>query len=140
MGNSLIKRRCRLFRKIAGLIFGVLLLVNISGCFLLLAGAAGGAGTAVWLSGKLSQDVNAPFDRVIKAAKSALKSFDMEVTKETKEYSVAQIMSKYADGRTVWIDIRRITDESSKVEVRVGAIGGDKEASDKILKRISRYL
>ena len=129
-----------MFKKITALVFCVLLLVNVYGCIALLAGAAGGAGTAAWLSGKLSQDVNAPFDRAIKAVKSALKSFGMEVTKETKEHSVAQIMSKYADGRTVWIDIRRITEASSKIEVRVGAIGGDKEASDKILKKISRYL
>jgi Protein of unknown function (DUF3568) len=129
-----------LFRKIAVLVFGVILLTSIYGCIALLAGAVGGVGTAAWLSGKLSQEVSAPFDRTIKATKSALRSLDMQVTKETVEYSVAQIISKYADGRTVWIDIRRIREASSKIEVRVGAVGGDKEASDMILKRISRYL
>jgi hypothetical protein len=49
-------------------------------------------------------------------------------------------MSKYTDGKTIWIDVRRISDRSSKVEVRVGAVEGDKEAADKIIKRIQRYL
>jgi hypothetical protein len=116
-----------------------LLLMSTCGC-LLLAGAAGGTGTAVWLSEKLTQEVNAPFDRSVRAAKSALKSLNLEITKETTKDTVAQIMGKYTDGRTIWIDVRKITDASSKIEVRVGAVGGDKEAADKIMKRILRYI
>lgn len=48
-----------MFKKVVTLIFSVLLLLNICGCVALLAGAAAGAGTAAWLSGKLSQEVNA---------------------------------------------------------------------------------
>ncbi|MCX5703525.1 MAG: DUF3568 family protein [Candidatus Omnitrophica bacterium] len=44
-------------KKILVFIFTSLLLINIYGCLALLAGAAGGAGTAVWLSEKLSQEV-----------------------------------------------------------------------------------
>lgn len=127
-------------RRIAVLALGVLLLINTYGCVALLAGAVGGAGTAVWLSEKLSEEVDASFERSIKAAKSALQSLKLEVTKETREKDVAQIMSKYSDGKTVWIDIRPITASRSKVEVRVGAVKGDKEAANKILKRIIRYL
>ena len=93
-----------MLKKIGAAIFMGFLLFNLYGCFLLLAGAAGGTGTAVWLSGKLTQEVNAPYDTAIKAAKSALKSLRLEVTKETKEEAVAQVMSKYNDGRTIWID------------------------------------
>ena len=129
-----------MIRKISALIFVSLLLINAYGC-ILLAGAAGGAGTAVWLSGKLTQEVNTPFDRTITATESALKSLKLEVTKKTVEQEkVAQIMSKYTDGKTIWIDIRKVTDASSRVDVRVGAIEGDKRAADKILKTIQRYL
>ena len=129
-----------MIRKISALIFVSLLLINVYGC-ILLAGAAGGAGTAVWLSGKLTQEVNAPFGRTITATESALKSLKLEVTKKTVEQEkVAQIMSKYTDGKTIWIDIRKATDASSRVDVRVGAIEGDKPAADKILKAIQRYL
>jgi len=129
-----------MFKKLLILFFAVLLLVNMYGCIALLAGTAAGAGTAVWLSGKLSQEVNVPFERAINAAKSALKSLKLEVTKVTVEQNTAQIMSKYSDGKTVWIDIHRITEASSKIEVRVGVVSRDKEAADIILKRIMRYI
>lgn len=129
-----------MFKKIIVYIVSCLLVVNLCGCVALLVGAAGGAGTAAWLSGKLTQEVNSSFERTVEAAKSALASLRLEVTKETQEQNVAQIMSKYVDGKTVWIDIHRITDSSSKIEVRVGAVGSDKAAADKILRRITRYL
>jgi len=129
-----------MFKQIAVFIALGLLLANIYGCVALLAGAAGGIGTAAWLSEKMSQEVNAPFERTIKATESALKSLRLKVSKETVEQDVAQIMSKYTDGKTIWIDIRRITEASSKIEVRVGGVKSDKEAADKILKKILRYL
>ncbi len=129
-----------MLRKIGMLIFAGFLLFNVYGCFLLLAGGAGGAGTAVWLSGKLTQQVNASYDNAVKAAKSALRSLNLEITKETKEEAVAQVMSKYSDGRTIWIDIHKITANSSKIDVRVGGMGSDKAAASEIMKRINSYL
>lgn len=128
-----------MLKKMMAFIFLVLLTVNTCGCLLLLAGAAGGGGTAAWLSGKLVQEVNAPFDKTIQATKSGLKSLDLNVAKETRKESVAQIMSNYSDGRTVWIDIHRVSSSSSRVEVRVGAVS-DREAASKILDKIMRYL
>lgn len=122
-------------KRIMMLFVACFFLLNIYGCWLIVAGAAGGSGTAAWLSGKLSQRVNASYDRTINAAKSALKSLKMEVTKESKSKSVTQIKSLYSDGREIWIDIRPISESATKVEVRVGALG-DKTASDKILKEI----
>ena len=127
-------------KRAVGLVVGLIFLVNISGCFFLAAGAAGGVGTSMWLGDKISQDVNASFDRCLKATRSALKSMNLETTKETVEEDVAQFMSKSSDGKTIWIDVRRITENSSKIEVRVGAVNPDKIESDKILKKIQRYL
>ena len=128
-----------MFRRTIVVVISVLWLMNMCGCVALLAGAAGGAGTAAWLSGKLSQEVNASFDKTLKAAKSALRSFKLKVTKETIEEKVAQVMSNYTDGRTIWIDIHRVSESTSRVEVRVGATG-DKDIARKILDRIIRYL
>ncbi|MBI4707148.1 MAG: DUF3568 family protein [Candidatus Omnitrophica bacterium] len=127
-------------KKIVSLVFVSFFVLNLAGCIPLLAGAAGGGGTAVWLSGKLSQEVEGSFDKTIEAAKKALRSMDLEVTKTTVDKNIAQIMSKYTDGKTIWIDVRRISQKRSKVDVRVGVIEGDKEAADKILKKIERYL
>jgi len=128
-----------MFKKIVFILICGIWLMQLYGCIALLAGAAGGAGTAAWLSGKLSQDVNAPYERTIDAAKAALKSLKFEVAKEIREQAVTQLKSYYTDGKDIWIDIRRISNSTSKVEVRVGMMS-DKDAADMILKRIIRYL
>jgi len=107
---------------------------------LLLAGAAGGAGTSVWLSGKLSQEFQAPFDRTVSAAKSSLRMLRFDIIKETVEKEVAQIISKSREGKNIWIDVRFITDTRTKVEVRVGAVKPDTKTAEKILQRIERSL
>ena len=117
-----------------------LLLLNMYGCAALLVGAGAGAGTAVWLSGKLTQEFHASYERTVEAAKAALKSLDLEIKKEEREENVTQLRSEYTDGKEIWIDIRKVAEDSTKVEVRVGAVSPDKAASDKILKRIQAYL
>ena len=129
-----------MFKKTGIFIVSIFLLSNLYGCFALFAGAAGGAGTSVWLSGKLTQQFNASYDRSINAAKSALRSLNLELTKETRETEVTQLRSKYSDGKEIWIDVRRVTENSTKVEVRVGVVNPDKGAAEKILKRIQLYL
>ncbi len=126
-------------KKITLLVLSGLLLLNVYGCIAVVAGASG-AGTAVWLSGKLTQEVNAPYDRTVNAARQALKALRLEIARETREDNVTQLKSKYTDGKEIWIDVRRITENSSKVEVRVGAVSPDKKAADKILKKIQQNL
>ncbi|UCC94641.1 MAG: DUF3568 family protein [Candidatus Omnitrophota bacterium] len=109
------------------------------GCVALLAGAAGGAGTAVWLSGKLMQEVNAPFQKCLDASQSALKVLKHEITKVTVKDEVAQVIGTHMDGRTIWVDVHRIGRSSSRVEVRVGMMG-DKEDARQILDKILLYL
>lgn len=127
-------------KKIAVFIFSAFFFLNICGCFALFVGAAAGTGTAVWLSGKLTQQFNAPYARTIRAAESALRSLRLKIIKESKEENITQLRSEYSDGKSIWIDVRKITEESTKVEVRVGAVSHDKAASEKILKRIRQYL
>ncbi|MCR4337631.1 MAG: DUF3568 domain-containing protein [Candidatus Omnitrophica bacterium] len=133
-------------RKVASSIYVVALCalmsisaMSLSGCFALLAGTAGGAGTAVWLSNKLVQEVNAPMDRSISAVRAALKSLKLEVTKETQAEDVAQVKSEYYDGKNIWIDIRKVTASKSKIEVRVG-LTGDEIAARKVLDAILKRL
>ncbi|MEW6008250.1 MAG: DUF3568 family protein [Candidatus Omnitrophota bacterium] len=126
-------------KKIISFIFCALLLVNMCGCVALLAGAAGGAGTATWLSGKLSQEVNASFEKSLKASRTALKSLKMDIEKDTVKDNVAQLISTYTDGRTTWVDIHRVSQSISKIEVRVG-MKGDKEVARKILDKIIKSL
>ena len=116
-----------------------LILSNCYGCIALMAGAAGGAGSAVWLSGKLVQQVSSSYETTINATRAALKAMNLEITKETKAADVTQVRSVYADGRKVWIDIHPISSNSTRIEIRVGAFS-DKTASDEVLKKIISYL
>jgi len=128
-----------MIKKTTLLFVTALLSLSLCGCVALLAGAAGGAGTAGWLSGKLSEEVKAPFDKALKATVSGLKSLKLEITKETVKEDVAQVMGKYKDARTIWIDVRPVTASVSRIDVRVG-ITGDEEASREILARIRKHL
>ena len=129
-----------MFKRIMVFIFSGLLLLNAYGCVALLAGAVGGAGTAVWLSGKLTQEFHAPYERTIVAAKSALQSLQLEIVKEAREERVTQFKGNYSDGREFWLDVRKVTDNSTKVEVRVGGVSSDKDAASKILKKVQENL
>jgi hypothetical protein len=116
------------------------LVMNMYGCVAMLAGGAAGAGTAAWLSQKLTQQFDTPYEPTIKATEKALQALHLPINKEEKTADVTQIRSQYSDGKDIWIDIRMITSASTKVEVRVGAVNPDKAASEKILKKIERYL
>jgi len=129
-----------MLKKITIFIFSLFLLANLCGCFALLAGATGGAGTAAWLSGKLSQEFHSSYEQTASAAKTALKSLKLNITKEIKEAEITQLKSEYTDGKEIWIDIRKITNNSTKVEVRVGGVVPDKIAAKEILETIQRYL
>ncbi|MFA5177204.1 MAG: DUF3568 family protein [Candidatus Omnitrophota bacterium] len=132
-----------MFRKLTAFFLIILLLLNIGGCIAVIAGgAAGGAGTAVWLSGKLTQYVNASLEQAVKAAKDALASPTLRIVmKETASgQAVAQIRGRDVGGEKVYIDIHKITATRSRMEVRVGTIVSNKAAADRILKKITGRL
>ena len=129
-----------MLKKIALFIFSGILMLNLSGCFLFVAGAVGGAGTAVWLSGKLTQEFHASYHETIDATKLALQSLDLKVVSEKRDENVTQLKGSYTDGSEMWIDIHRVTDNSTKVEVRVGGVSSNKDAASMILKKIQNFL
>ncbi|MFH1414202.1 MAG: DUF3568 family protein [Candidatus Omnitrophota bacterium] len=128
-----------MIKKVGIVVFSAILLLNLYGCIALFAGAAGGAGTAIWLSRKMTQEVNYPFEKSLEASKKGLLSLGLDINKETVTGDVAQIKSEYTDGRVIWVDIRQLSSVTSRIEVRVGA-KGDKEAASEILNTIVRYL
>ena len=108
--------------------------LGLNGCIFLAAGAAG-AGTAKWLSEKVTQEVKSPRDKVVSAAKDALKGMKINVYKESKSTEVTQILAKNTDGKQVWVDIRPIDAKNTRVDVRVGYLNGEADAR-KILEQI----
>lgn len=131
-----------MLKKLLVLIFLASLSLNMCGCAgLFLAGGAvaGGLGTARWLSTKVVEEVDAPLEKAIEAARLALDSLGQDIVKEIEKVKVAQIMSHYSDGRTIWIDIHEVSPSTSRVEVRVGAVS-NRQAARKILDSIKEHL
>lgn len=126
-------------KRVLTLLISVIFLANVYGCAALVVGAIGGAGTAVWLQGKISQELNVSRERAEEASKAALDSMNLRVDKETKSRDVTQIMSEYTDANTIWIDIRPINVSKCRIEIRVGPTG-NKEASNKLLEAITERL
>ncbi len=132
-----------MFKKTCVFIFSVFMLLNLCGCFALIAGgAAGGVGTAVWLSGKMTQYVNASLERATAATRDALQSSSLKIVinETVSGRAVAQIRGRDAAGEKVYVDIHKIAEKRSRIEVRVGTVVSNKEAADRILKAITERL
>jgi hypothetical protein len=107
---------------------------NFSGCIFLAAGAAG-AGTAKWLSDKVTSDCNAPVDKAAKATRFILTDMKADITKETTATDVTQILATDVNGKQIWVDIRPVGNNSTTISLRVGYMNGEADAR-KILDRI----
>ena len=125
-------------KMIAGLSLAMMV-VSTSGCFALVVGAAAGAGGVIWAKGSLVKELGAPIDRAHKAGVSALKKMELPVIVDRKDTLTAKLESKFADGTNVWIDMDSLTSKTTKVSVRVGAIG-DQVRSQQIMDMIQKYL
>jgi len=121
---------------LAGAVF---LAVSVSGCALLLGAAAGGAGAAYWLAGKLTDEVAASYEETVAATEQALLAMEMPVNKLTQTEETTQFKSATSDGKMVWVDVEPVTSATTRIEVRVGA-GGDKGASSEILENIKKNI
>ena len=123
-----------MFKKILWFVVLSASVVNFSGCIFLAAGAAG-AGTAKWLSDKATQEINSPIVRATKAAKEGLGDMKAVIYKETNAPDVTQILAKDPSDRQVWVDLRPIDSNNTRIEVRVGYLNGESDAR-KILESI----
>jgi hypothetical protein len=112
--------------------------IQLSGCLLLL-GAGAGAGGAVYIMGKIEDEIDASVSKLQRATVRGLGSLNMPVVKEHKDQLSAEVASKTADESTVRIHITSITPSRSKISIRVGLMG-DERRSRQILGAISSYL
>jgi hypothetical protein len=109
--------------------------LNLSGCFLLIpaaicvvGGVGIGIGTAKWMSDKMVEQVPYPYAKTIQGARDEAGDLKLDIIKETDTDKMTQISCKYSDGRTVWISVLHVSESVSRIEVRVGVWGGQKEA------------
>ena len=132
-------KRTKFWKYIGQCVVLAMIVVNSSGCFWLLVGAAAGAGGVIWVKGKLKQELNVSLAAAHAASIKALKKMELPVIIDRKDRLTAKIESEFADGARVWIDIDSLSAKSSRIEVRVGTISDEKRSRD-ILEEIQHYL
>lgn len=128
-----------MIKKMTGCLVGCLLIFQMNGCVAVLGAAAGGAGTATWLGGKLTERTMSSMERTQKAARLALRDLHMDISKETIKDNIIQFVGETEAQRPFWVDITPISRKETRVDVRVG-VPGDKEISRQVLDRILSHL
>jgi hypothetical protein len=109
-----------------------------SGCLVVAAGAAG-AGTVAYIRGELDASLQGNHDTVVAATNRAVDDLKFARISETKDALTAVIVARTADDKKIDIKVVRISDNLSKVQIRVG-IFGDEFVSVSILERIKANL
>jgi hypothetical protein len=109
-----------------------------SGCLLVAAGAAG-AGTVAYVRGELDASLSGSYDSVVKAANRALDDLQFKKINETKDAIKTVLVARTADDKKVRIEITKVSDTLTKVEIRVGVFGNE-NLSRTILDKIQKNL
>lgn len=117
----------------------VVLLTTSQGCAVLALGAAGGAAGYAIATGAAAKNYDQPLEYVYQAAHRALADMKAEIIIDDFGAMRTQIHAEDITGRNIRVDIDALTDQTSRVRVRVGNIGS-KEAAMLIIDTITGHL
>ena len=114
------------------------LVLTQNGCFLAAVGAAGAA-TYAYVDGDAVEAIEAPLPDAINATKAAFE--DMKAAVDTYDPSSvpAKVFARTASDKHVKVQLRRVTDTVTKVQVRVDTLG-DETLSHEVINRIKGHL
>jgi hypothetical protein len=118
-------------------LFAPLLLVT-SGCVAVAVGGAA-AGTVAWIRGALEVAVDAPIEKVGKAATETMTEMKFAVISSKVDVVSGAIVARTAQDVKVEILLNKITEKSTKVSIRVG-IFGDQALSQQIYDALRENL
>ncbi|MCD4780342.1 MAG: DUF3568 domain-containing protein [Candidatus Omnitrophica bacterium] len=121
---------------------GVILLVmviNFSGCIPLLVGAAVGAGSMAYMQGVLEMNFDQSVKKSHGASVAALKDLGLFIKQDELNRHSSRINFEFETGEKGKIDIKALTERSSKIKIRVGVIG-DESKSRMIMNIIQQKL
>lgn len=109
------------------------------GCAALVIGAAGGAAGAVYVMGKLQEELPRDVPTVHEAVVAALNDLGLAPTENRSDKVSAHLESRFADDTKVWIDLDALDTSRTKLTIRVG-LTGDEVRSRRILDAVKRRL
>lgn len=120
-----------MFKRIVVLIVMGLLIMNT-------CGFAAVVGVASELQ-KVREIVDVPYGRTIEIVKTVLAEQNIKFEKATIDETKAKIMGICSDSRTVSIEVYKLTDAQSKIEVRVGTSEAGMEYAKKIIESVVQH-
>jgi hypothetical protein len=122
-----------------GFVLCTVLAFLCSGCLSLVVGAAGGAAGAVYVMGKLQDEVNYKMSVVHSATVAALAELELKLQEDKVDKLSAHVESEFADGEHVWIDLESLSDSRTRLTIRVSVTGNEVRAR-KINDAIKQHL
>jgi len=125
--------------RVAQCVLGVIFGLFCSGCLALAVGAAGGAAGAVYVMGKLKDELNYPVSVVHDASVAAMNDLGLKLSEDKSDKLSAHMESAFSDGAHVWIDVESRADSRCRLTIRVG-LTGDEARARKIHKTIMQHL
>jgi hypothetical protein len=121
-----------------GAILALVALPFLSGCVIVAAGAAG-AGAVAYVRGEMRSNIEADLVAVYEGSQRALAKLEFAKISERRSGVDAELISRTALDKRVVIELKKVTDRLTKVEIRVGVVG-DQELSLTILEKIKAEL
>lgn len=110
----------------------------LSGCAAII-GVGAGAGTVAYIRGELKATKDVGIDRVWSASRQAMRNLEFPIINTKKDASSAVLESETADERSITIRLKRVSERTTQIGIRVGWFG-DEELSRLILDKIEQNL
>lgn len=127
-----------LARSLTLLLLSCLLSLGAAGCGAVLVGSAVGAGTYVYMDGKVTGTYAATMDDAIRASRAALADLSIPLTAERRDGDEAELRGKLSRD-TVSVDLELVGADLVEISVRVG-LAGNRTASQRIHAAIGKHL
>ncbi len=112
-------------------------LAGLSGCLAVAAGA--GAGAVAYVRGELQVNLANDYDKVVDAARGAIKDLEFAKVSENKDALNAELVARTALDKKIVISISNSGKKLTNIKIRVGVFG-DEPLSMSILDKIKAGL
>lgn len=109
-----------------------------SGCFIVAAGAAG-AGAVAYVRGELQVSLPNDYENVVRATNRAIEQLQFVKISERKDALSDKVEARTAQDKKIVIELTKVADKLTKVEIRVGLVGNE-QVSQTILDKIKANL
>jgi len=114
----------RSFSRVVGAALLAVALLFQTGCLVAAAGAAG-AGTVAYIRGELSSTLDAPYEKVVRASNRGIQQLEFAKISENKDALTAILISRTADDKKIEVKVTKVTDSSTRIQIRVGVFGNE---------------